>query len=167
MISGMQMMLEVLNILSCSVEGCKISAAWIHKLQQINNVVFYECQKSSRKHAYITDPFKPHFYIVKLGFTGVYIIFLISTLKYRLWVLVRTASPISVLSRNKKIIRVFVSENFQFLKVKFSIYFNRRVFLMIHWVDNFKSWDNNKCTNRCCTHVSAGWHYTCSVKPHC
>ena len=30
------------------------------------------------KHAYINfDPFKPHFYIVKLGFTGVYIIFLI------------------------------------------------------------------------------------------
>ena len=27
---------------------------------------------------YNTDPFKPHFYIVKLGFTGVYIIFLIS-----------------------------------------------------------------------------------------
>ena len=33
--------------------------------------------KSSRKHAY-NDPLKPHFYIVKLGFTGVYIIFLIS-----------------------------------------------------------------------------------------
>ena len=42
---------------------------------------------------YNTDPFKPHFYIVKLGFTGVYIIFLISAQKYRLWGLVRTASP--------------------------------------------------------------------------
>ena len=38
------------------------------------------------------DPLKPHFYIVKLGFTGVYIIFLISAQKHRLWVLVRTAS---------------------------------------------------------------------------
>ena len=38
------------------------------------------------------DPLKPHFYIVKLGFTGVYIIFLISAKKHRLWVLVRTAS---------------------------------------------------------------------------
>ena len=28
-------------------------------------------------YAYIFDPLKPHFYIVKLGFTGVYIIFLI------------------------------------------------------------------------------------------
>ena len=39
------------------------------------------------------DPLKPHFYLVNLGFTGVYIIFLISALKHRLWVLVRTASP--------------------------------------------------------------------------
>ena len=32
-----------------------------------------------KKHAYIIlTPFKPHFYIVKLGFTGVYIIFLSS-----------------------------------------------------------------------------------------
>ena len=37
------------------------------------------------------DALKPHFYIVKLGFTGVYIIFLISAQKQRLWVLVRTA----------------------------------------------------------------------------
>ena len=37
------------------------------------------------------DPLKPHFYIVKLGFTGVYIIFYFCS-KHRLWVLVRTAS---------------------------------------------------------------------------
>ena len=30
---------------------------------------------------YNFDPIKPHFYIVKLGFTGVYIIFLISAEK--------------------------------------------------------------------------------------
>ena len=42
---------------------------------------------------YNFDPLKPDFYIVKLGFTGVYIIFLISARKHRLWVLVRTASP--------------------------------------------------------------------------
>ena len=34
---------------------------------------------------YSFDPLKPHFYIVKLGFTGVYIIFLISAQKHRLW----------------------------------------------------------------------------------
>ena len=38
------------------------------------------------------DPLTPHFYIVKLVFTGVYIFFLIFALKHRLWVLVRTAS---------------------------------------------------------------------------
>ena len=31
------------------------------------------------------DPLKRHFYIVKLGFTGVYIIFLVSAQKHRLW----------------------------------------------------------------------------------
>ena len=31
---------------------------------------------------YNFDPLKPHFYIVKLGFTGVYIIFLISAQKH-------------------------------------------------------------------------------------
>ena len=41
---------------------------------------------------YDFDPLKPHFYTVKLGFTGVYIIFLISAQKHRLRVLVRTAS---------------------------------------------------------------------------
>ena len=39
------------------------------------------------------DSLEPRFYIVKLGFTGVYIIFLISAQKHRLWALVRTASP--------------------------------------------------------------------------
>ena len=41
---------------------------------------------------YNFDPLKPHFYIVKLGVTWLYIIFLISAQKHRLWVLVRTAS---------------------------------------------------------------------------
>ena len=58
-----------------------------------------DCIHSQRRLISITktclynfDPLNPHFYIVKLGFTGVYIIFLISAQKHRLWVLVRTAS---------------------------------------------------------------------------
>ena len=39
------------------------------------------------------DPLKLHFYIVKPGLTGVYISFLISVQKHKLWVRVRTASP--------------------------------------------------------------------------
>ena len=54
---------------------------------------FRDCITITKKCLYNVDPFKPHFYIVKLGFTGVYIIFLISAQKHRLWVLVRTASP--------------------------------------------------------------------------
>ena len=41
---------------------------------------------------YKFDALKPHFYIVKLGFTGVYIIFLISAQKHRLWVPIKTVS---------------------------------------------------------------------------
>ena len=58
------------------------------------------CNLTQRKKCTITktclynfDHLKPHLHIVKLGFTGVYIIFLISAQKHRLWVFVRTASP--------------------------------------------------------------------------
>ena len=46
----------------------------------------------TKTYLYNFDRLKPHFYIVNLGFTGVYIIFLISAQKHSLWVLVRTAS---------------------------------------------------------------------------
>ena len=46
----------------------------------------------TKTYLYNFDPLKPHFYIDKLEFTGVCIIFLISAQKHRLWVLVRTAS---------------------------------------------------------------------------
>ena len=51
----------------------------------------YRMKCITKTYLYNIDPYKPHFHIVKLGFTGVYIIFLISTEKHRLWVLVRTA----------------------------------------------------------------------------
>ena len=38
-------------------------------------VLFFPITKT---YLYNCDPLKPHFYIVKLGFTGIYIIFLIS-----------------------------------------------------------------------------------------
>ena len=46
-----------------------------------NNAFFYgklETIIITKTRLYNFDPLKPHFYIVKLGFTGVYIIFLIS-----------------------------------------------------------------------------------------
>ena len=69
------------------------------------------------------DPLKPHFYIVKLGFKGVYIVFHISAQKHRLWVLVRTASSYEKFQD-------FLSENFHFLVLRFSVYLNRHVFVM-------------------------------------
>ena len=53
-------------------------------------IKFYDITKTR---LYSCDPVKPHFYTVKVGFTEVYINFLISAKKHRLWVLVRTPSP--------------------------------------------------------------------------
>ena len=74
---------------------------------------------------YNIDPFKPQFYIVKLGFTGVYISFPISAQN------IDCGYSLEPPRRNMKNIRVFLSENFQFLEVKFSIYLNRYVFVMV------------------------------------
>ena len=82
---------------------------------------------------YNSDPFKSHFYIVKLGFTEVYIIFLIFARKHKLWILVRTASPrrflrvptIYVLSRNMK--------KYHFFYMKIFSFFFMRIFKYI-WI---------------------------------
>ena len=42
------------------------------------NILLFVLEVITKTYLYNVDPFKPHFYIVKLGFTGVYIIFLIS-----------------------------------------------------------------------------------------
>ena len=84
----------------------------------------------------ILTPLKPHFHIVKLGYTGVYI-FLYCDKKQILWVLIRTASSrrlsrdptIYVFSKNMKNI-IFLSESFPVLFVKCSIYLRLRVFVM-------------------------------------
>ena len=72
---------------------------------------------------YDFDPLKPHFYIVKLGFIGVYIIFLISAQKHRLWVLVSFEQKYEK-SQN------FCLKIFIFLVVNFSVCLNRHVFVM-------------------------------------
>ena len=86
---------------------------------------------------YNFDPLKPHFYIVKLGFTGVYIIFLISAQKQRLWY---SLEPPRRGGSNEYLQSMFWAEiwkisevfiwKFQFLEVKFSTYLHRRVFVM-------------------------------------
>ena len=84
---------------------------------------------------YNFDPLKPHFYIVKLGFTGVYIfLFLLENIDcwYSLEPPRQGGSneyPQYMFWAEMKISEI-LSENFQFLVVKFSIYLNRRVFVM-------------------------------------
>ena len=83
------------------------------------------------------DPLKPHFYIIKLGFTGVYIIFLISAQNIHCGYLLELPQwgssneyPQWIFWAEIRKISEFLSENFQFLEVKFSTYLNRRVFGM-------------------------------------
>ena len=99
---------------------------------------------SSRKHAYIIlTPLKPHFYTVKLGFTEVYIIFLISVENidcgYSLEPPRRGGSneyPQSMFSTEIwKISEFFIKKIIPFLVVKFSIYLNRRVPVMFFHKD--------------------------------
>ena len=92
---------------------------------------------------YNFDPLKPHFYIVKLGFIGVNIIFLISARKHRLWVLVLTVLTGThnlCFEQKYEKYQSFSSENFQFfLEVKFTIYLNRRVFVMANWTGPYNA----------------------------
>ena len=101
--------------------------------------VIYFTQHITKTRLYNFDPLKPHFYIVKLGFTGVYIIFLISAQNidcgFSLELPRRGGSneyPQSMFwAEIWKNIRIFYLEIFPFLVVKFSIYLNRCVFVMI------------------------------------
>ena len=87
-----------------------------------NNIALYEemtkniFQLSSNMHLISSsvtcmcnlDPIAAKFYTVKLGFIGIYIIFLISALKQKLWVLVRTATSYVLSRNNKKISQIFI-----------------------------------------------------------
>ena len=116
-------------LIPCSVTFC------FHNF--MNKVLCF--QYITKTCLYNIDPLKPHFHIVKLGFTGVYIIFLFLLKNidcgYSLEPPPRGGSneyPQSMFWRGyMKNIRIFVSENFQFLEVKVSIYLNRRGFVMI------------------------------------
>ena len=88
-----------------------------------------------------SDPFKPHFYIVKLGFTGVYNIFHISAQNIDCGCSLEPPRrggsneyPQSMFWAKVWIISEFYLKCFSFFEVKFSINLNRRVFVMsIHW----------------------------------
>ena len=83
---------------------------------------FCVCFPITKTCLYNFDPLKPHFYIVKLGFTGVYIIFLISAqiidCGYSLEPPRRGSSneyPQSMFEQKYEKYQKFLSENFHFL----------------------------------------------------
>ena len=76
---------------------------------------------------YNFDLFKPHFHIVKLGFTGVCIMFLLKNIdcRYSLELARRGVSneyQQSIFWADIRKISEFLSENYQFFEVKFSMY---------------------------------------------
>ena len=71
-------------------------------------------------------PLTPHFYLVKVGFTGVHIIFLIFALKHRLWVPI-----IYVLSKNMKIVKKIKLKIVIFTAVKYGCILHGNVFVMV------------------------------------
>ena len=105
------------------------------KFSDKNNDIFHVFTKT---YLYNFDPLKPHFYIAKLGFTGVYIIllFLLKNIDcgYSLEPPRRGGSneyPQSMFWAEIWKISAFLSENFKFFGGEiFYIYLNRRVFVM-------------------------------------
>ena len=79
---------------------------------------------------YNFDPLKPHFYIVKLGFTGVYIIFLISARTHWLWDSLEPPRPQSMFWAEIWKISEFFIWKFWFFEGKIFSCLNRHVFVM-------------------------------------
>ena len=100
---------------------------------------------------YNFDPHKPHFYIVKLGFTGVYISFFLFLLKnidcgYSLELpieAVLTSTHNLCFEQKYEKYQNFLSENFHFLVVKCSVYLSRHVFVNDA---SLQFWPKRSCT---------------------
>ena len=97
---------------------------------------------------YNSDPLKPHFYIVKLEITGVYIIFLISTKNIDCGYLLEPPRqggsneyPQSMFWAEILKISEFLFENFHFSWLYNSMYLDRRVFVMnsVLWLKKNKT----------------------------
>ena len=91
----------------------------------------------TKKCLYNFDPFDPHFYIVKLGFTGLCTIFLISAQKQNCKYLLELPHwgssneyPQSMFwAEIRKILEFFIWK-FSFFGAEFSVYLDRHVFVM-------------------------------------
>ena len=80
-LSKMRLVKILIRLRDCASWSGSSLGAFIQRY--VFDVVAHFIITKTRLHSF--DPLKPHFYTVKLGFTGVYIIFLISAQKHRLW----------------------------------------------------------------------------------
>ena len=125
-------MVESLTSVSVFVafKGIFVTRIDVLSLQEVNDYI-------TKTYLYNFDPLKPHLYIEKLGFTGVYIIFLISAQKHISWALCEAVLTIThslYFEQKYEKYQNSYKKTFSFLMVKFSIYLNRRVFVMnIMW----------------------------------
>ena len=93
------------------LSGAIISICFLgRKDKSISFVICY----ITKMHLYSFDPLKPHFYIVKLGFSEA----------------VLTSTHNLCFEQQYEKCQNFLSENFPFLVAKFSVYLNRCVFVM-------------------------------------
>ena len=99
----------------------------------------FERQPITKTRIYNFDPLKPYFYIVKLGFTGVYIIFLISaqnidcgySLEPPLREAVLTNTHNLCFEQKYEKYLNFCLKIFNFSVINFSVYLNRQVFVIL------------------------------------
>ena len=110
-----------INVILFKIPALKRYYHWSH-MNQPTPII-------TKTRPYNFDPLKPHFYIVKLGFTGVYIIFHISAHFFFGEAVLTSTHNLCFEQKYEKYLN-FLSDNFLFLVVKFSIYLNRRVFVM-------------------------------------
>ena len=82
-------------------------------------------------YSYIYDLLKPYFYKVKLGFAGVYIFFLFLLKHIDCGYSLEPRSARLYFEQKYEKYLNFLSEIFHFLMVKFSVYLNRCVFVML------------------------------------
>ena len=102
-----------------------------HTCPKISPSIFYYL--IMKTYLYNFDPIKPHFYIVKLRFIGVFILF--SYFCSKAYIVSIRYPQSMLLSRNMKKYKNFLSENFHFfIGGKISVYLKRRVFVMCWFV---------------------------------
>ena len=121
--NGFQVILSaLLSSLSKRLRICCIEC-WVLKIQMWMKWYL------SRKHTYIIlTPLKPHFYTVKMGLTGVYIItlfFLFLLKNIDCWYSLEPPRRAEIWKYQRFYLKIF-----NILEVKFSIYLNRRVFVI-------------------------------------